>query len=200
MYIIFEAIRNVWPHKIFLLICGISLYDFDRVSLEGHIGYGPKKDKSDILIGLERVIHGYRGDDHKVDPANVEQVSSMYASFINGLSNEDKNTLGSMALMFYATSMERNDTKRPQQCLNLIDQLPALQEEGSLFNETRNFMKNTMSLKLEKGKDFGKDFDSTMAQKEMFDSGFPQKFMKSSLDFFKEHPEWKDSHFYKAFN
>lgn len=158
------------------------------------------KDKSDILIGLERAIYGYRGDEHKIDPANVEQVSSMYASFINGLSDEDKNTLGSMALMFYATAMGENDTERQQQYLNLIDQLPALQEEGSLFNETRDFMKNTISQMLKKGKDFGKDFDSAMAQKEMFDSGFPQKFMKSSLDFFKEHPEWKDSHFYKNFN
>ena len=38
-----------------------------------------------------------------------------------------------------------------------------------------------------------------MLQKELVDSGLAEKFMKNTHDFFKEHPDWKDSRFYNNF-
>ena len=75
--------------------------------------------------------------------------------------------------------------------LNLINQLPT-SEEGSLFNGMRDFMNRVMTV--EAGSD-----EEMMLQKEVIDSGFAEKVMKNTHNFFKENPDWKDSRFYKNF-
>ncbi|MBO6005119.1 MAG: hypothetical protein J6Q00_06040, partial [Verrucomicrobia bacterium] len=106
--------------------------------------------------------------------------------------NEDKETLGTMALTLYARSIgTKSNTERKQQYLNLINQLPA-SEEGSIFNGMRDFMNRVMTV--EAGSD-----EEMMLQKEVIDSGFAEKVMKNTHNFFKENPDWKDSRFYKNF-
>ena len=140
---------------------------------------------------MERILRGY-GSNDQIDPALVEQANSMFLSFINGLNNEDKETLGTMALTLYARSIgTKSNTERKQQYLNLINQLPN-SEEGSLFNGMRDFMNRVMTV--EAGSD-----EEMMLQKEVIDSGFAEKVMKNTHNFFKENPDWKDSRFYKNF-
>jgi hypothetical protein len=149
------------------------------------------KDKSNILDCMERILRGY-GSNDQIDPTLVEQANSMFISFINGLNNEDKETLGTMALTLYSRSIgAKSNTSKKQQYLNLLNQLPA-SEEGSIFNGMRDFMNRAMTV--EAGSN-----EEMMLQKELVDSGLAEKFMKNTHDFFKENPDWKDSRFYKNF-
>lgn len=116
-----------------------------------------------------------------------EQATALFTGYINGLEGNDKDLIGSMAIMIGAGELEsaENKSEKQQQYLNVLSQLNPPENDQSLFGETLVMANDFLNQQIEQGENFNED----EYMKNVLSSGYIQRMMSSSMTFIRNHPE-----------
>lgn len=116
-----------------------------------------------------------------------EQATALFTGYINGLEGDDKDLIGSMAIMIGASELEsaENKSEKQQQYLNVLSQLNAPENDQSLFGETLGMANDFLNQQIQQGDNFNED----EYMKNVLSSGYIQRMMSSSMTFIRNHPE-----------
>ena len=116
-----------------------------------------------------------------------EQATALFTGYINGLEGDDKDMIGSMAILIGASELEsaENKSEKQQQYLNVLSQLNTSENDQSLFGETLGMANEFLTQQIEQGENFNEDEYA----KKVLSSGYLQRMMSSSMTFIRNHPE-----------
>ena len=116
-----------------------------------------------------------------------EQATALFTGYINGLEGDDKDMIGSMAILIGASELEsaENKSEKQQQYLNVLSQLNTSENDQSLFGETLGMANEFLTQQIEQGENFNEDEYA----KKILSSGYLQRMMSSSMTFMRNHPE-----------
>ena len=116
-----------------------------------------------------------------------EQATALFTGYINGLEGDDKDLIGSMAIMIGASELEsaENKSEKQQQYLNVLSQLNPPENDQSLFGETLVMANDFLNQQIQQGDNFNED----EYMKNVLSSGYIQRMMSSSMTFIRNHPE-----------
>ena len=116
-----------------------------------------------------------------------EQATAVFTGYINGLEGDDKDLIGSMAIMIGASELEsaENKSEKQQQYLNVLSQLNPPENDQSLFGETLVMANDFLNQQIQQGDNFNEEEYA----KNVLSSGYIQRMMSSSMTFIRNHPE-----------
>lgn len=116
-----------------------------------------------------------------------EQATALFTGYINGLEGDDKDMIGSVAIMIGASELEsaENKTEKQQQYLNVLSQLNMPENDQSLFGETLGMANDFLTQQIQQGDNFKEE----EYMKNVLSSGYIQRMMSSSMTFIRNHPE-----------
>lgn len=116
-----------------------------------------------------------------------EQATALFTGYINGLEGNDKDLIGSMAIMIGAGELEsaENKSEKQQQYLNVLSQLNPPENDQSLFGETLVMANDFLNQQIQQGDNFNEEEYA----KNVLSSGYIQRMMSSSMTFIRNHPE-----------
>lgn len=116
-----------------------------------------------------------------------EQATALFTGYINGLEGDDKDMIGSVAIMIGASELEsaENKTEKRQQYLNVLSQLNMPENDQSLFGETLGMANDFLTQQIQQGDNFKEE----EYMKNVLSSGYIQRMMSSSMTFIRNHPE-----------
>lgn len=119
-----------------------------------------------------------------------EQATALFTGYINGLEGDDKDMIGSVAIMTImigASELEsaENKTEKQQQYLNVLSQLNMPENDQSLFGETLGMANDFLTQQIQQGDNFKEE----EYMKNVLSSGYIQRMMSSSMTFIRNHPE-----------
>ena len=116
-----------------------------------------------------------------------EQATALFTGYINGLEGDDKDMIGSMAILIGASELEsaENKAEKQKQYLNVLSQLNTSENDQSLFGETLGMANEFLTQQIEQGENFNEDEYA----KKVLSSGYLQRMMSSSMTFIRNHPE-----------
>ncbi|MBO4544849.1 MAG: hypothetical protein J5773_03600, partial [Verrucomicrobia bacterium] len=108
-----------------------------------------------------------------------EQATALFTGYINGLEGDDKDMIGSMAILIGASELEsaENKSEKQQQYLNVLSQLNAPENDQSLFGETLVMANDFLNQQIQQGDNFNED----EYMKNVLSSGYIQRMMSSSM-------------------